>query len=170
MIATFFLKPYIGLLAGMAQAADGSGLGIGVEGGLSAGAQRTRLVFLASYSKLSSETIVDTVATGSGGGYLPGEIPATRSMDALDFALGPSMVFGRLETSLWLGTSFHSSHRATDNTGYTLEEYLSHWVFLAGGGLGWNWEKMGLCLFLNRHMGQREDGLWVIGGKLKLYP
>lgn len=168
MIAAFFLRPYIGLLAGMVQASDGSGLGLGIEGGLSANMSRTRLSLMASYSKLSSETAVDTTAGASGGGYTPGQVPATRSLDALSFAFGPSIGFGHSEVGFWLGTSLHTSDRATDNAGYTLEEYPSRWVFLCGGGMGWNWEKMGLCFLVDRHMG--EGGLWLFAGKVKFFP
>lgn len=168
MIATFFLKPYIGLLAGMVQASDGSGLGLGVEGGLSANMARARLTLMASYSKLSSETIFDTTAGASGGGYAPGQVPAIRSLDALDFAFGPSLVFGHSEAGLWLGTSLHTSDKVTDDAGYTLEEYPSKWVFLAGAGMGWNWEKMGLWFLVDRHMG--EGGMWVFAGKVKFFP
>ncbi len=164
----FFIKPYIGLLAGVVQAADGSGLGIGVEGGVSAGGPRARLSLSASYSKLSSETTVDTTAIPSGGGYSPGQTQAIRSFDALNFVVGPSLVLGRSETGLWVGTSLHTSEKLTDEAGYTLNEYPSRWVFLAGGGFGWNWEKMGFLLLLDRHMG--DGGLWLFAGKIRFFP
>ncbi|MEO0249315.1 MAG: hypothetical protein ABIN58_07160 [candidate division WOR-3 bacterium] len=165
---TFFLRPFFGLLAGMVQASDGSGLGLGVEGGLSAGGPRTRLSLFASYSKLSSETTVDTTAIPYGGGYTPGQVPAIRSFDALNFALGPSLALGRSEIALWLGTSLHASGRLTDEAGYTLDEYPSKWVFLAGGALGWNWEKMGFSIFVDRHIG--DGGLWLFAGKIRFFP
>ncbi|MGB9589277.1 MAG: hypothetical protein ACP5QG_04800 [candidate division WOR-3 bacterium] len=168
MIHPFYLRTFFGLLAGMVQAPDGSGLGLGVEGGLLANTQRARFSIFASYSKLSSETTFDTTASISGGGYVPGQIPATRSLDALNFTLGPSVILGRSEISLWLGTSFHTSERVTDDAGYTLDEYPSKWVFLGGGGLGWNWEKLGLCLFVDRHMG--DGGLWILGGRARFFP
>ena len=167
-MAMFFIRPCIGLLAGMVQASDGSGLGIGVEGGLSAGGPRALLSLSASYSKLSSETVVDTTAIPSGGGYVPGQALATRSFDALNFVAGPSLVIGRSETGIWVGTSLHASEKLTDEAGYTLDEYPSRWVFLAGGGLGWNWEKMGLSLFVDRHVG--DGGLWLFAAKIRFFP
>ncbi len=167
-MSVFFLRPFFGLLAGMVQTADGSGLGMGIEGGFSVGSQRTRLSLFASYSKLSSETIVDTNVSASGGGYTPGQVPATRSLDALDFALGPSLALGHSEVGLWLGTSLHTSDKLTDEAGYTLDEYPSRWSFLAGGGLGWNWGKMGLWFLVNRHMG--TGGLWLFAGKIRFFP
>lgn len=168
MITTLFLRPYFGLLAGMVQVADGSGLGLGVEGGLSANIARTRLTLIASYSKLSAEIMVDTAALAFGGGYAPGPVPAVRSFDALDLAFGPSLVIGSSELGFWLGSSFHSADRITDEAGYTLREHPSRWVFLAGGGIGWNWQKTGLWFFVDRHMG--EGGLWFLGGKVKFFP
>jgi len=169
MITAFLISPYIGLLAGMTQVADGSGMGFGVEGGLSVNIAKARFTARVSYSKLSSETTVDTSAQAFGGGYTPpGQVRAFRSLDAIDFAFGPSLAFGSAEAGFWLGTSLHTSDKLTDEAGYSLEEYPSRWVFLAGGGMGWNWQKFGLWLFVDRHTG--EGGVWFFGGKVKLFP
>ncbi|MEO0180108.1 MAG: hypothetical protein ABIM74_05615 [candidate division WOR-3 bacterium] len=169
MTAFFFLRPYIGLMAGLAQASDGSGMGMGIEGGLWAGNPRARLTLMVSYSKLSVEGSFDTTATPAGGGDQgPSEVPATRSLDAIDLALGPSICIGRSEIGLRFGSSLHTGERVSDDAGYTLKEYPSTWSFLWGGGFGWNWDKFGLWFFADQHTGRR--GLWVFGAKARLFP